>query len=107
MCCIETKAKESGHFEKASKYVILKKKNYSVHDWIESNDLIMAYEQYNVPLAGDMLDDLAMAFQELVKVCFKYFAIKSSYSVKTWIPYMPVKKSFLDQLISASVRMTR
>lgn len=57
----------------------------------------MAYEQYNVPLAGDMLDDLAMAFQELVKVCFKYFAIKSSYSVKTWkrwILYMPVKKKF-------------
>lgn len=42
----------------------------------------MAYEQYNVPLAGDILDDLAMAFQELAKVCFKYFAINSSYFVK-------------------------
>lgn len=25
----------------------------------------MAYEQYNLPLAGDILDDLAMAFREI------------------------------------------
>ena len=31
----------------------------------ESIDLKMAYEQYNVPLAGDILDDLAMAFREI------------------------------------------
>lgn len=26
----------------------------------------MAYEQVNIPLAGDILDDLAMAFRELI-----------------------------------------
>lgn len=37
----------------------------------------MAYEQYNVPLAGDILDDLAMAFREIIsKVCFKYLQSK-------------------------------
>lgn len=31
-------------------------------------DLIMAYEQqlFNIPLAGDILDDLAMAFREII-----------------------------------------
>ncbi|XP_055315152.1 calcium-binding mitochondrial carrier protein SCaMC-2-B isoform X2 [Sitodiplosis mosellana] len=29
----------------------------------------MAYEQYNVPLAGDILDDLAMAFREILSKC--------------------------------------
>lgn len=38
-----------------------------------TTDLKMAYEQYNVPLAGDILDDLAMAFRELItKVCFTH-----------------------------------
>lgn len=32
----------------------------------KSIDLKMAYEQYNVPLAGDILDDLAMAFREIL-----------------------------------------
>lgn len=34
----------------------------------------MAYEQYNVPLAGDILEDLAMAFREIIaKVCLKKY----------------------------------
>lgn len=35
----------------------------------------MAYEQYNIPLAGDILDDLAMAFREIfskVHISFQY-----------------------------------
>lgn len=45
----------------------------------------MAYEQYNVPLAGDILDDLAMAFREIItKVGFKSIG-------HFWVP-----KSFVE-----------
>lgn len=42
----------------------------------KETDLKMAYEQYNVPLAGDILDDLATAFREIIaKVGFKSLQI--------------------------------
>lgn len=40
-------------------------------------DLIMTYEQqmFNIPLAGDILDDLAMAFREIISKVGQTFSL--------------------------------
>lgn len=44
----------------------------------------MAYEQYSVPLAGDILDDLATAFREIFsKVCSTWILHNESLLFKT------------------------
>lgn len=54
----------------------------------------MAFEQTNVPLAGDILDDLAQAFREIInKVCFNnhFFLYKTSQD--QWSIYTYLKNS--------------